>query len=164
MTLQPPLPRSVERSALEGEAFVSRLELSSFAQVLPSGNVMPSLPFHVPVTSFGPPLANVAASAHSLTGSPALHAPSEPAPSAPVTLPAVTETVRVQPGWSGSEYRPSSGDAARAGPAEAASTAAAATQPAAGPASPAARARATRPAPLTIAAALTAAALAAAAL
>merc|ERR1719235_918455 len=62
------------------------------------GNVMPSLPFHVPVTSFGPPLgekstfmdcpslANVAASAHSLTGSPALHAPSEPAPSAPVTL------------------------------------------------------------------------------
>merc|ERR1719324_616810 len=127
---------------------------------LPSGNVMPSLPFHVPVTSFGPPLgekstfmdcpslANVAASAHSLTGSPALHAPSEP-----VTLPVVTETVRVQPGWSGSEYRPSSGDAARAGPAEAASTAAAATQPAAGPASPAARARATRPAPLTIAAA-----------
>merc|ERR1719486_330562 len=159
MTLQPPLPRSVERSALEGQAFVSRLVLSSFAQVLPSGNVMPSLPFHVPVTSFGPPLgekstfmdcpslANVAASAHSLTGSPALHAPSEP--------------VRVQPGWSGSEYRPSSGDAARAGPAEAASNAAAATQPAAGPASPAARARATRPAPLTIAAALTAAALAA---
>merc|ERR1719171_2202614 len=146
-------------------AFVSRLVLSSFAQVLPSGNVMPSLPFHVPVTSFGPPLgekstfmdcpslANVAASAHSLTGSPALHAPSEPAASAPVTLPAVTETGRVQPGWSGSEYRPSSGDAARAGPAEAASTAAAATQPAAGPASPAARARATRPAPLTIAAA-----------
>merc|ERR1719235_1114008 len=117
-------------------AFVSSLELSSFAQVLPSGNVMPSLPFHVPVTSFGPPLgekstfmdcpslSNVAASAHSLTGSPALHAPSEPAPPAPVTLPAVTETVRVQPGGSGSEYRPSSGDAARAGPAEAASTAA----------------------------------------
>merc|ERR1719171_589312 len=89
-------------------AFVSGLELSSFAQVLPSGNVMPSLPFHVPVTSFGPPLgekstfmdcpslANVAASAHSLTSSPALHAPSEPAPSAPVTLPAVTETVRVE--------------------------------------------------------------------
>merc|ERR1719486_1810765 len=127
MTLQPPLPRSVERSALEGQAFVSRLELSSFARVLPSGNVLPSLPFHVPVTSFGPPLgekstfmdcpslANVAASAHSLTGSPALHALSEPAPSAPVTLPAVTETVRVQPGWSGSEYRPSA--ATRPGPA-----------------------------------------------
>merc|ERR1711924_229196 len=69
-----PLAEVRGRSALEGEAFVSRVVLSSFAQVLPSGKVMPSSPFHVPVTSFGPSLADVAASAHSLTGSPALHA------------------------------------------------------------------------------------------